>query len=344
MATAPASSPLELDVEQNALRFSNALHLLRELVHQGSGRLALEPRLEAKYALADHLHDDARSVAKLERRLRELGASPGHPGAPGERLAMLLDTGAAARTPAAYADHAYGVLKPGLIAALRVHLAALDPLADEPSMRLLTQVLHRQERHVVELSPSSPASAPVGDLGALAIRPGELRALPILPRVDAPARDAYLDLAVERGSGDGCRVVHDLMNDALCAAELAARTSHEHPDLPWDFHVDLARETWDRRRHAELCDRLMADALGCRWGDHPVDFAAFRDRSGLDLAARLARPAQLPPVTIRPGLEGLERVLEYVRVDEAVYARRAAHWAAQLRPSPAPSPERPQEA
>ena len=50
------------DVDENAVRFSNYFHVLRELVHLSCGWLPLEPRLEVKYALGDHLHDDARAV------------------------------------------------------------------------------------------------------------------------------------------------------------------------------------------------------------------------------------------------------------------------------------------
>lgn len=45
----------------------------------------------------------------------------------------------------------YGLLKPRPIASLRIHLGALDPLIEEPSLRLLTQVQQRQQRHLVEL-------------------------------------------------------------------------------------------------------------------------------------------------------------------------------------------------
>src|SRR6188474_1711736 len=60
------------DVDENAVRFSNYFHVLREIVHLSCGWLPLEPRLEVKYALGDHLHDDARAVTKIKRRLYEL--------------------------------------------------------------------------------------------------------------------------------------------------------------------------------------------------------------------------------------------------------------------------------
>ena len=80
---------------------------------------------------------------------------------------------------------------------------------------------------------------------------------------------------------------HGLMDAELCAAELMARNSHEHPEMPWDFHVDMARQTWDEIRHAEVHDRLMATELGCRWGDFPIGFGYFKSIYRLDLLSRL---------------------------------------------------------
>ena len=68
------------DVDVNATRFSNYLHVLRELVHLSCGHLALEPRFEIKALLGDHLHDDARAVSKLHRRLYELRTPSDYPG------------------------------------------------------------------------------------------------------------------------------------------------------------------------------------------------------------------------------------------------------------------------
>src|SRR4051795_12799352 len=70
------------DVDENAIRFSNYFHVLRELVHLSCGWLPVEPRLEVKYALGDHLHDDARTLTKIRRRLYE-PAPPGCQRPPG---------------------------------------------------------------------------------------------------------------------------------------------------------------------------------------------------------------------------------------------------------------------
>ena len=94
-------------VDDTAIRLSNYFHVLRELVHLSCGHLALEPRFEVKALLADHLHDDARAVTKLRRRLDELRTPSEYPGAPSPELTALLDRAADAGTRE-YLRLAYG--------------------------------------------------------------------------------------------------------------------------------------------------------------------------------------------------------------------------------------------
>src|SRR4051794_9177068 len=137
----PAPAPLKggYDVDENAIRFSNYFHVLREVVHLTCGWLPLVPRFEDKLRLGEHLHDDARAVTKVKRRLYELRHPSDYPGAPCDELCEVLDRANAATTSAEYIQVAYGELKPALIAALRIHLENLDPVLDEPSLRQLTQ-------------------------------------------------------------------------------------------------------------------------------------------------------------------------------------------------------------
>jgi hypothetical protein len=348
------------DVDENATRFSNYFHVLRELVHLSCGWLALEPRLEVKYALGDHLHDDARAVSKIRRRLYELRHPSDYPGAPSPELAALLDEAADAGTSAEYLEIGYGALKPALIIAVRTHLEALDPLLDEPSLRQLTQLLHRQERHVEELRVPVRAAA-VDDLGALPVRLRDERPLRVLPPLREPARDAFVEVTPEGDpylsdelyvNGEENHVptdreeqrhfFHGLMDAELCAAELMARNSHEHPEMPWDFHVDMARQTWDEVRHAEVHDRLMADELGCRWGDYQVGFSYFRSIYAYDLLGRLAlfngtseqramwRHSHRRKVLIELGQEKIAQVFDYLLADEVPHVHNGARWGAHL--------------
>ena len=349
------------DVDENAVRFSNYFHVLRELVHLSCGWLPLEPRLETKYLLGDHLHDDARAVTKIRRRLYELRTPSDYPGAPCDDLCVLLDRANAATSSAEYLRVAYGELKPALIAAVGIHLAALDPLVDEPSLRQLTQLLHRQERHVAEL-PAEPTEAPgFEDLGALPIRLREVRELTIMPLLDQPARDEYVEVTEEGDpfltdalyvNGDENHVptdpeeqkhfFHGLMDAELCAAELMARNSHEHPEMPWDFHVDMARQTWDEIRHAEVHDALMATELGCNWGDYPVGFGYFKSVYAYDLLGRLVlfngtseqkamwRHSHRRKVLIELGQPTVARVFDYLLADEVPHVHNGKRWGTHL--------------
>jgi hypothetical protein len=356
-----APEPLKggYDVDDNATRFSNYLHVLRELVHLSCAHLALEPRFEVKSLLGDHLHDDARAVSKIHRRLYELRTPGDYPGAPSDDLAALLDR-ANTEDTAAYLEIAYGELKPTLVAAIRVHLQNLDPIIDEPSLRLLTQLLHRQDRHVAEL-PAGREHVAFEDLGALAIKLRDVRALKVLPPLDRPARDDFVEVTdagdpyltealyvngeenhVPTEPEEQRHFFHGLMDAELCAAELMARNSHEHPDMPWDFHVDMARQTWDEIRHAEIHDRLMATELGCHWGDYPVGFGYFRSIYALDLLGRLAlfngtseqramwRHSHRRKVLIELGQETIARVFDYLLADEVPHVHNGVRWGTHL--------------
>jgi Protein of unknown function (DUF455) len=346
------------DVDENATRFSNYFHVLRELVHLSCGHLALEPRFEVKALLGDHLHDDARAVSKIHRRLYELRTPSDYPGAPSPELAALLDRANDADTHD-YLEIAYGELKPTLIAALRIHLEHLDPLLDEPSLRLITQLLHRQERHTAELP---AAGRPLfDDLGKLPLRLRETRPLRVMPPLVQPARDAFVEVTEEGDpyltddlyvNGDENHVptepeeqkhfFHGLMDAELCAAELMARNSHEHPDMPWDFHVDMARQTWDEIRHAEVHDRLMATELDCHWGDYPVGFGYFKSIYALDLLGRLAlfngtseqkamwRHSHRRKVLVELGQERIADVFDYLLADEVPHVHNGTRWGTHL--------------
>src|SRR5215216_4298464 len=119
--------PLGYDVDDNATRFSNYFHVLRELVHFTNGWMPLEPSWERKYALGDHVHDDARALTKIKRRLYELRSPSEYPGSPSPELAELLDRMANATSAQEYLTVAYTSAKPALVRAMRLHLDTLDP-------------------------------------------------------------------------------------------------------------------------------------------------------------------------------------------------------------------------
>jgi len=360
----PDQLKLGYDVDQNAIRFSNYFHLLRELAHLSAVWLPLAPEFELKHALGDHLHDDARTISKVRRRLYELRHPSDYPGAPAEELAGLLERMEAAATPAEYLAIAYGEAKPALVRAIEIHLDHLDPVSDEPSLRLLTQLAARQRRHLDELGPGPDGPLPLfDDLGALPVRlKVEPRPLRILPPLDEPARDGFIEVTPE---GDPFLVrelylndpdenhvpvereeqrhfFHALMDAELCAAELMARNSHEHPEMPWDFHVDMARQVWDELRHAKLHSLLMPEELGCRWGDYPIGFSYFRSVYAHDLLGRLAlfnstseqkamwRHSHRRKVLVEQGQIQVAQVFDYLLADEVPHVHNGTRWGSYL--------------
>jgi Protein of unknown function (DUF455) len=352
--------PLGYDVDDNATRFSNYFHVLRELVHFTNGWLPLEPSWPRKYALGDHVHDDARALSKIKRRLYELRSPSDYPGSPSPELEELLDRMAAADSAQAYIDAAYGEAKPALAAAMRIHLENLDPVADEPSLRLLGQVVARQERHVLDLeAPGAPAGR---DIGALPVRlRAEPRDLRILLPLDEPARDNFMEVTedgdpyltrelyvngaenhVPTEPEEQRHFFHGLMDAELSAAELMARNSHEHPEMPWDFHVDMARQTWDEVRHAKVHDLLMKEELGCAWGDYPVGFSYFKSIYAYDLLGRLClfngtseqramwRHSHRRKRLMELGQERIALVFDYLLADEVPHVHNGVRWGSHL--------------
>ncbi|HSJ16957.1 MAG TPA: DUF455 family protein [Solirubrobacterales bacterium] len=357
------------DVDENAIRFSNYFHVLRALLHLSNGWLPLAAGFELKYRLGDHLHDDARSISKIRRRLYELRHPSDYPGAPGPELAELLDRMETAGGVDEYLAIAYGEAKPLLVKAFRIHLDRLDPVSDEPSLRLLEQMLARQERHISDFAaviPRAPASSLANlphDVGALEIRlKGEPRPLRVMPPLDQPARDEFVDVTEEGDpflrdelyvndpelnhvpieSEEQRHFFHGLMDAELTAAELMARNSHEYPEMPWDFHVDMARQTWDEMRHARVHHLLMPTELGCRWGDYPVTFSYFRSIYAHDLLGRLAlfnstseqramwRHSRRREALMRRGQEKVAMVFDYLLADEVPHVHNGVRWGAHL--------------
>jgi Protein of unknown function (DUF455) len=356
-----APEPLKqgYDVDENAIRFSNYFHVLRELVHLSAGWLPHEPSFERKYKLGDHLHDDARAITKVKRRLYELRHPSDYPGAPGEELNALLEELNAATNPHDYVLVAYGQAKPALVSAMERHLDTLDPVTDEPSLRLLTQIVERQRRHIAELGGATTAT--IEDLGALPIELKDKRELTIMERLNEPARDEFVEVT-EHGdpylvaelyvNGDENHVpiepeeqkhfFHGLMDAELSAAELMARNMHEHPEMPWDFHVDMARQTWDELRHARVHDILMKTELGCSWGDYPVGFSYFKSIYAYDLLGRLAlfngtseqkamwRHSHRRKVLVERGQEQVAKVFDYLLADEVPHVHNGTRWGSWL--------------
>jgi hypothetical protein len=356
--------PLGLPVDDNATRFSNYFHILRETIHWSNGWLPVEPDFHDKYVLGEHIHDDARGQTKVRRRIYELRANEDWPGAPCDELAAQLDRLAHAKTVEQHIQVVYGQLKPALLSALEIHAESVDPITDEVSLLVVRQLIDRQRRHIAEARQRWDITAEdpfCSDVGALDIRKRETRNLQILPRLNEPARDPFITVTPDGDpylseelyvNGDENHVptdleeqqhfFHGLMDAELCAAELMARNSHEHPEMPWDFHVDMARQCWDELRHARVHEVLMRTELDCQWGDFPLGFDYFKSIYAYDLLGRLClfngtseqkamwRHSHRRQVLLDLGQENVAKVFDYLLADEVPHVHNGVRWGTHL--------------
>ena len=135
--------------------------------------------------------------------------------------------------------------------------------------------------------------------------------------------------------------VHGIMVGELQAMEGAGRTVYDFPDAPWEFTMDMARQTWDESRHVEVFSRLI-EHLGGYIGEFPETTILWRCACAEDAAARVAG--------VNRGLEGLAcdvfvqlveiarrlpdptiaQAVDYVLADEITHVRMGSYWLNKL--------------
>jgi uncharacterized ferritin-like protein (DUF455 family) len=135
---------------------------------------------------------------------------------------------------------------------------------------------------------------------------------------------------------------HRMSQSELGAAELLGRVMYEHPEMPFDFHYDMARQTWDEVRHCEVAWKRLED-LGGHLGMFPEKHGGnYERRMSMDLPHLLAI---LGPVEEAAGnvrfkeyvREGLDRddfdtalLYDYVLADETTHVRFQTRWLSWL--------------
>lgn len=305
------------DVGQTARLVARYHYVEAQLMRVAAGKLAELPEWELKCLLGRHLWQDGLHADAFLARLIDLRwprRAPLHPGEPTRRLLALLDE---APDSAGLLAAVYRQVKPRLVAAYTAHHAACAPLADEPTWELLRRTIADEEEHIrqgLALLEALPAEAraaarpyeervaaaceAVGSLAAPATAAerearGSFEGQAIRPAPQVAARDARFRFgpsAAERPPADDHEaalvMAHRDADNEMHAAELLGRSLYEHPELPWEYHVDMARQLWDEVRHAVLYQRYL-EQLGGKLGDFPVITGNYTYRIGLSFPHRL---------------------------------------------------------
>ncbi|MDQ3811001.1 MAG: DUF455 family protein [Chloroflexota bacterium] len=378
-----------LDVRESGrrvVRYQMASFAIMRLL---GGWLAKIPEYELKVEIGRHVWQDAQAAEALRVRTGELRVPVDADRRLPLELQDVFDALDSASTPLQFMVGVYRVIKPRLLSAMALHVAATDPVCDAPTLRTLRPIMHELSEQIAwgeaaisalgaeAPEPLAEAVAFQGRLEVMLAQRGGLLApgTPPPAEADAPdraaikarserllvaARDArfYIDMSPrmlpedddppellelesmlaarrpsstmvaeteshpdqgERGNppplrlaerdprfelmgpadqaqrmppaGDDFRekarrLMHGMLDNEMHAAELSGRNSYEFPNMPWEFHIDMARVVWDEVRHSEETKKHLED-LGGHLGMYPVVPGNFGYRIQLDLLHRL---------------------------------------------------------
>jgi len=356
-------------VEATAARLADIHGALLCAVHSLGAWIAGVPLLETKIAMAYHLYELADLADQLGRRIHDLTAERPEVPSPHNRalLPFLADLASLAE-PTEQTAALYHVLLPALLQSCREHLGATNPVADEPTVRILAAGAETLESQVIWAARQPPDAATTQKLQRSLDEAGGLHgngaseALTIATEmrphlVAVPARDSRFR-PVEPGrkmprakplqTPEGrVRLLHiALINLEIPAIEVCGRMLAEFPDAPWEMKLDLARQIWDEARHAVMCaDRLQE--LGGTLGQYPyhhrvwehsvtgptlperfITTQRIHEGNGLDQTL-LARDA-----LAQVGDHASSQIMDYIMADEVLHVRSGIKWVERLVPDP----------
>ena len=277
-------------------------HLLR----CEAGWLPAVPRFQHKYLLGRTLFEDSVHLTNLRKRLAELRCREPQrfESQPIQDFATHL---VAAPSADAFLDFAMRGARTVLLEFIDRYVAETDPVLNWPSHHPLrhAQIDLREASRALDESPQAPLDATgaewVKSLEQLARAAlGMTDAVTKLPEApDAWPRPPFAESAREPGfavvtlqdvqqktpdrSATTAFEQFEFMHHAfeLMFAESLASTLYESPEMPWEFHADLARQTWDELRHAEGGYR-RCEQLGLARGDVPQVNSNYAFRQALD--------------------------------------------------------------
>ncbi|MGI9657302.1 MAG: ferritin-like domain-containing protein, partial [Gaiellaceae bacterium] len=250
--------------------------------------IARTPELPEKMLLGRILYEDAEHAERLEKRLIELRVAPDKLPELRQRTAGILLELERAPDPASFLSGLFHVAKPALVADLRRHLDGCPPYVDEPSARMLRQLIAEEEDHLssglallADRGIGADAAVSGGGWDMFA-EDGGLKRNEFVGRDPVPLSSPHwpetvTKLAFEQPMPDFPsdfdtamrRCIHDLVFSETEALDIFGRYVYEFPELPWAFHAEAARIAWDEARHVELLLNVLE-----RYGGHVGEFPA----------------------------------------------------------------------
>jgi hypothetical protein len=296
-------------VAEASRRLRRLAYAKQRLAFLAAAHLNSTPEWEVKPALALHAWLDAQHATALRTRLIELREPAGRlEQTPDPLLAAALDEVLHARGTVELLSGVYGVLRPALLAAEERYLAETNPLADQPSCRLLKLVC-LEEREAIEwgraalaavtASPEARAASEawqkhlgvflataggvdgtekVPEHKLLTARAAKKFEPNITPRRDArftglfdtstPADSVYLDESRPVEERNLALLFKRVRE--MDVPEVVAGILAQSPPAEWDQCAQLFRQMWDEARHA-LLGEVALEARGANWRALPIN-------------------------------------------------------------------------
>jgi uncharacterized ferritin-like protein (DUF455 family) len=289
------------DVKENAQRLGVLYSVEVELARLVGGWIVRMPTLPEKMMLGKVCFEDAEHAGRLEERLTEL------------RLSVRDVEGLRTRTfPAAielertenpydFLAGLFRVVKPALLGDVRRHLDAAPPYVDEPTVRILRQLIADVEDQIAaglavlaDRGYAGPGDSELetrlrGGLWKLDAADGGFAADEFVGRDPVPAPrpswppdvellDYESPMPAYPADFDRAmrRCAHDLVFSEVEALDLFGQYVYRFSQFPWEFNREAARIAWDEARHVELLLNVL-ERYGGHVGEFPVKAPGYEE-------------------------------------------------------------------
>jgi hypothetical protein len=302
LATFEESAKTAYDVEKNVQRFLRYAWIEKCLMEMGLYWLAPTPEWEVKEALGLHLSLDAEHAAHFRTRVSEMrNPLPRMDVSPNKAIDAFFEELLTAQDTMEKIVGLYGVLRPALLDAYRLHYQNSHPVIDYPTRRMLKYILLDEEDQMtwgqaavsaVTESPEQKARAEawtkhlqayLQNMGGIMGDQEKTVSLPA-SRVVKPYEPDFFPNRDERFAmrwnfTNPQRQV-SLNEDAplderilalMCrrivemdVPEYMTRLIAQAKDEPWEYYVEMTRQLWDEVRHAML-GTIYFESRGVDW-------------------------------------------------------------------------------
>jgi len=147
LATYDEAARVGLGVDENVDRMRRLNYVEARLYEISAAFMNPTPEWEVKGALSLHLYLDGEHSQALRTRVAELRRPPLYlDEAPDGKLEALMNEAIRAQGTVELLAGLVGVIRPALLAAYQEHLAAVNPVFDFPTVRLMRQAVGEEEQ------------------------------------------------------------------------------------------------------------------------------------------------------------------------------------------------------